>query len=302
MDGRCVPQSRPPLSADGCYCERLSNRCTITLIDEEGCAMSTMTYRPKWGSFGGWLDDSAWKDLLGDNGPFDSKVLATISWAATDHADEQWGNNELSDHCTYELDSSSEEFHAALQRLVDRKAITPAILLEYDDERVVLEDVLASVQEFLLSRETELVLVRAVGLHQANSDHVALLNIFDIKRPGVSARFGPEQDPQHALSDEFLDAADSSPNVTVHSTPRAFSREELDDVVSYWASLPRGSDYHDEASLLRFLKVFTPSQIKKAMQIAKSKRHPSYFRYLCGILHNWKREFDAGEVPTSLRT
>jgi len=205
--------------------------------------------------------------------------------------------NELTDHCTYELDCSSEDLHAALQRLVELQAITPAILLEYEDERVVLQDVYASVQEFVLSRETELKFVHAVGLRQAYSDHAALLEIFELKPLNVKARFGPEQDPDLAVGVEFSDELGLPEDARIKKTARTMSKDELDEVISYWASLPRGSAYHDEPSLIRFLAVFTPAQVKGAMYIAKSKPHPSYFKYLCGILHNWRRELEASKTP-----
>ncbi|MFB3787189.1 MAG: hypothetical protein ACE15F_12565 [bacterium] len=78
---------------------------------------------------------------------------------------------------------------------------------------------------------------------------------------------------------------------------RTTSKKELDEVIDYWISLPRGSGYHVEDSLIKFLEIFTPEQIKGAMYIAKSKGRPSYFRYLCGILHNWRKELEEGKTP-----
>ncbi len=78
---------------------------------------------------------------------------------------------------------------------------------------------------------------------------------------------------------------------------RKTSKRELDEIVDYWCSLPRGSNYVDEGSLISFLEIFTPRQIKGAMYIAKSKGRPAYFRYLCGILHNWRQALERGEKP-----
>ncbi len=78
---------------------------------------------------------------------------------------------------------------------------------------------------------------------------------------------------------------------------RKTSKKELDEIVDYWCSLPRGSNYVDEGSLISFLGIFTPRQIKGAMYIAQSKGRPAYFRYLCGILHNWRQELERGEEP-----
>lgn len=78
---------------------------------------------------------------------------------------------------------------------------------------------------------------------------------------------------------------------------RSTSEKELDEVIEYWANLPRGSDYHNKDSLIRFLGIFTPSQIKGGMFIAKSTGRQAYFRYLCGILQNWKKDLEDGKVP-----
>lgn len=78
---------------------------------------------------------------------------------------------------------------------------------------------------------------------------------------------------------------------------RRSSKKELDEIIYYWCSLPRGSEYVDEGSLIGFLGIFTPEQIKGAMYIAKSKGREAYFRYLCGILHNWIEELENGNEP-----
>ena len=78
---------------------------------------------------------------------------------------------------------------------------------------------------------------------------------------------------------------------------RMTSEKELDEVIDYWCSLRRGSGYVDESTLITFLQIFTPHQIKGAMYVAKSRGRPAYFRYLCGILHNWRRALQDGEEP-----
>lgn len=78
---------------------------------------------------------------------------------------------------------------------------------------------------------------------------------------------------------------------------RSTSESELAEVVDYWNSLPRASRYVDQGSLISFLQIFTPDQIKGAMYVAQSSGRGAYFRYLCGILHNWRRELEAGEEP-----
>lgn len=79
---------------------------------------------------------------------------------------------------------------------------------------------------------------------------------------------------------------------------RCTSQAELDDVIEYWLSMPRGYGYHVEASLIQFLQVFTPSQIKGAMYIATAKGHGNYFKYLCGVLHNWRKELESDREPS----
>ncbi len=73
--------------------------------------------------------------------------------------------------------------------------------------------------------------------------------------------------------------------------------KELDEIIEYWCSLSRGSNYLVEGSLISFLEIFTPKQIKDAMYIAKSKGRPAYFRYMCGILHNWEQALEEGKEP-----
>lgn len=78
---------------------------------------------------------------------------------------------------------------------------------------------------------------------------------------------------------------------------RKTSQREVAEVVDYWKQCPRCSGHHEEASLIRFLEIFTPYQIKGAMYLATASGHPNYFKYLCGILHNWRRDLEAGKEP-----
>lgn len=78
---------------------------------------------------------------------------------------------------------------------------------------------------------------------------------------------------------------------------RTTSKRELDEVVAYWHNCPRCSSYVVEDSLIKFLRIFTPHQIKGAMYIATSTGRLAYFRYLCGILHAWRRELENGQQP-----
>jgi hypothetical protein len=78
---------------------------------------------------------------------------------------------------------------------------------------------------------------------------------------------------------------------------RRTSKKELDEVIEYWLDRPRTSSYLVKDSLIQFLHIFTPHQIKGAMYIATSKRRSAYFRYLCGILHNWRSELQEGKTP-----
>lgn len=78
---------------------------------------------------------------------------------------------------------------------------------------------------------------------------------------------------------------------------RQTSKRELDEVIAYWHTCPRCSGHFEEASLIRFLEIFTPHQVKGAMYLATSTGRPNYFKYLCGILHNWRRALEGGEQP-----
>ncbi len=78
---------------------------------------------------------------------------------------------------------------------------------------------------------------------------------------------------------------------------RSTSKRELDEIIEYWLGLPRGSHFYVEGSLIQFLYLFTPGQIKGAMYVACSEGRANYFKYLCGILHNWRRQLEKGEEP-----
>lgn len=80
-------------------------------------------------------------------------------------------------------------------------------------------------------------------------------------------------------------------------TRRQASKQELDEVIQYWMNCPRCSGYHVESSLISFLETFTTHQIKGAMYLATAQGRPNYFKYLCGILHNWKRDLATGKEP-----
>lgn len=84
----------------------------------------------------------------------------------------------------------------------------------------------------------------------------------------------------------------------VNSMPRrTTSLVELDEVVDYWLGCPRHSGYYVEESLIRFLHTFTPEQVKGAMYLATCQGRGAYFRYFCGIMHNWEKMIEAGEEP-----
>ena len=78
---------------------------------------------------------------------------------------------------------------------------------------------------------------------------------------------------------------------------RTTNKTELDEVIDYWLNCPRCSSYLIEDSLIKFLEIFTPHQIMGAMYIATSTKRKAYFIYLCGILHNWRRELEQGNQP-----
>jgi len=73
--------------------------------------------------------------------------------------------------------------------------------------------------------------------------------------------------------------------------------EELEELIDYWLTesdkTRRGSGYHVESTFKQFLKHFTVTQLKEAVDITYSKGRPNYFRYFCGICWNWiKRSSD----------
>lgn len=58
---------------------------------------------------------------------------------------------------------------------------------------------------------------------------------------------------------------------------RQTSQGELEDVVAYWKDCPRCSGHYEAGSLIQFLEIFTPHQIKGAMFVATSSGRPNYF-------------------------
>lgn len=78
---------------------------------------------------------------------------------------------------------------------------------------------------------------------------------------------------------------------------RKTTKAELDEVVAYWQKRPRASSFYVASSLVKYLSVFTPHQIKGAMYLATSTGRMNYFKYLCGILHNWSKDLEAGREP-----
>ena len=78
---------------------------------------------------------------------------------------------------------------------------------------------------------------------------------------------------------------------------RNTNKVELDEVIEYWLECPRASSYLDEDSLIKFLEIFTPHQIKGAMYLATCKGRKAYFKYMCGVLHNWRKALEQGEEP-----
>lgn len=85
--------------------------------------------------------------------------------------------------------------------------------------------------------------------------------------------------------------------VDLSQPQRATSLTELQELVDYWLSCPRHSGYYVEESLIRFLGIFTPAQIKGAMYLATCRRRGAYFRYFCGIMHNWIDTLKVGKEP-----
>ena len=77
---------------------------------------------------------------------------------------------------------------------------------------------------------------------------------------------------------------------------RKTSQGELNEVIDYWVGLGQ-TNYYQEGSIIQFLYVFTPEQIKGAMYLACSQGRGNYFRYLCGVLHNWKKDLEEGHEP-----
>ena len=76
---------------------------------------------------------------------------------------------------------------------------------------------------------------------------------------------------------------------------RSPTQAEYDDIIDYWFRSPRGTGYYDERSMINFLKIFTPDQIKYAIHVATKRPRASYFRFMCGILRNWRQYMEVGE-------
>lgn len=74
-------------------------------------------------------------------------------------------------------------------------------------------------------------------------------------------------------------------------------KRELNNVIAYWRETPYGSGYIDETSIKRFLEIFTPTQIKGAMDKTTCKKKLSYSKYLYAVLHSWRRMILRGETP-----
>lgn len=77
---------------------------------------------------------------------------------------------------------------------------------------------------------------------------------------------------------------------------RQTSQHELNEVIDYWLNLGR-SEYYQEGSLIKFLYIFTPEQIRGAMYLACAQGRGNYFRYLCGVLHKWRKDLEEGREP-----
>lgn len=78
---------------------------------------------------------------------------------------------------------------------------------------------------------------------------------------------------------------------------RKTNKAELDEVIEYWLQCPRASSYLIEDSLIKFLEIFTPHQIKGAMYLATCTGRKAYFKYMCGVLHNWRKDLEQGKEP-----
>ncbi len=78
---------------------------------------------------------------------------------------------------------------------------------------------------------------------------------------------------------------------------RKTSKLELDEIIKYWLERPKCTEDYEEDSLINFLCIFTPYQIKGAMYLATKKPGYDFFKYLCGILHKWRIELEKGNEP-----
>lgn len=68
----------------------------------------------------------------------------------------------------------------------------------------------------------------------------------------------------------------------------------LNDIKDYWEIVWDGDTLTQKglASLRYFIKTFSPSEIKEAIDISRKQMKDGYvgFSYMCGVLMNWKRD------------
>ena len=69
--------------------------------------------------------------------------------------------------------------------------------------------------------------------------------------------------------------------------------EDFKEVTKHWYKYASGYlGFKEESSLRAFLKDFSVEEIKNAIDIATSKVYGwnNKFRYMCGILYNWRKQ------------
>ena len=84
---------------------------------------------------------------------------------------------------------------------------------------------------------------------------------------------------------------------------------EIKLIKNYWdTSTSYSFSEHGEKSIEKFLKTFLVEEIKKAISIATIKLQPKTqpeaeqkFKYMCGILHNWKKEKECPGILQIIR-
>lgn len=74
-----------------------------------------------------------------------------------------------------------------------------------------------------------------------------------------------------------------------------FKKDALEDLIDYWFELwpqLQSISLREKASIASFLEHFSPSEIKGAMNIARSRVNygSDGFKYMCGVLHTRRRE------------